>query len=314
MHMLASLMPTITTSHKLLKATTPGSNVAELDFAATAVFTVKAIAEGHAAANFVYRQSDTGLWFLLPRQGFEEKNADQMVTMRELMHFDPTLAQLAAMPPGWGARRAQATAPWQTVSFSRPMQAVQQPAEDEPEERIPDLTIRQHRIASQACFDCVAVGLILLAVGGFIFLTSTRGEILGAPVKLALGIPFMLGGMWTMICGFVVGARKRPLPVLLGLVPLLAAVPFFAMTPEHSALAQLSANAWPDLTANWLQGAWTLEWHGLTIEHGALALIGLVFTWRAIALGIAGKALATRARLQEKRAGDTRRTVRGAAR
>jgi hypothetical protein len=261
------------------------------DVAAAAVFTSADIAAGRSRANYVFRNFGTGLWYFLAYPG-QETAADQMVPMKDLMRLDPSLGKLRAMPPGCGAKRAGMSGDWQPVALAAPAVVEEDPADSEAD-RIEALRLRRHSLANQASTACVCLGLLTGMLGGMIILTATHAEVLGHPSHLVLGIPFIAAGLWTMICGFVAGANRRPLSIVLAALPftVAAASPYLPAATERSPLALLVGAAWSAQPPDWLRTAWSWQWHAITADQMLLAGIVLALLLHALALAVTGKAL-----------------------
>ena len=77
-----------------------------------AVFTTKMIVAGEQPVLLVTHDDDDGAWQFLPLKGeLDERNA-AVVSLREMIERDGTLAQLVDLPLGWRAWRQTPNDPW----------------------------------------------------------------------------------------------------------------------------------------------------------------------------------------------------------
>src|SRR5271166_5870403 len=78
----------------------------------TVVVTLERILRGDSSLVLVTHDAEDGGWqFLDGEHVFEEDGA--IVLLGEMVQFDPSLLELAHLPPGWYAWRAAPDRPWQ---------------------------------------------------------------------------------------------------------------------------------------------------------------------------------------------------------
>ncbi len=83
-----------------------------------AVFTTRQVLEGRPVVR-VSHDADDGAWQFLCDSP-ERPIADaRIVALEEALRRDPTLAEVADLPLGWGAWRARPGAPWQRAPNAR---------------------------------------------------------------------------------------------------------------------------------------------------------------------------------------------------
>ena len=76
-----------------------------------ATFTSRYVLEGEAIC-FVYRGWDDGAWEFLPDRVTEQADT-KLVSLKSVFEMDPTIGELADLPPGWMAKRAGKSSPWE---------------------------------------------------------------------------------------------------------------------------------------------------------------------------------------------------------
>jgi len=76
-----------------------------------AVVTLKEIAQGEAPILLVFHEKGDGDWLFLDGAPFSVENAS-LVPLRSLVKLDPSLVELAKLPPGWTAKRTAPGEPW----------------------------------------------------------------------------------------------------------------------------------------------------------------------------------------------------------
>lgn len=77
-----------------------------------ATLTLKQIMDGTAAILLVCHDGDDGTWQFL--DGATLSMADAiLVALSDVVAHDPSLCELADLPPGWQAVRRDADSPWQ---------------------------------------------------------------------------------------------------------------------------------------------------------------------------------------------------------
>ncbi|HYE06349.1 MAG TPA: hypothetical protein VEL07_12620 [Planctomycetota bacterium] len=269
-------------------------------FATTIVFTEPGIADGTAAVRFAYRQPGTGLWYLLAEPGPGEAVAETMVAMDALLARDPSLAQLAAMPPGRGAQRESPGSSWSVFSIAArgAERAAEATAEAEVEaetgERVAALARRRIDLANTTGACVALAGIVALVIGGFMVLTVKQpAPLYGFAANLALGVPVIAVGLWLLICGIAGGASPRARPILLAALPIIALAVLPLLRPsEAGPLIEVLTAAWPDLLADGWRSAVRQRWHGVSIDQGLFALVALALLWRAVAVAFLGRRLA----------------------
>jgi hypothetical protein len=76
-----------------------------------AVITLKRVARGEAPVRLVAHDADDGCWQFLDGGAADGADAS-VVSLEEMTRIDPTLVELADLPPGWVACRYGPGAPW----------------------------------------------------------------------------------------------------------------------------------------------------------------------------------------------------------
>jgi hypothetical protein len=76
-----------------------------------ACFTVRSIMNGSAPILYVSHDEDDGAWQMLTSDAADMSQA-MLVSLAQLVERDRTLVELADMPLGWTASRADASSPW----------------------------------------------------------------------------------------------------------------------------------------------------------------------------------------------------------
>jgi hypothetical protein len=76
-----------------------------------ACFTVRSIMNGSEPILYVSHDEDDGAWQMLTSDAADMSQA-MLVALAELVARDRTLVELADMPLGWTASRADASSPW----------------------------------------------------------------------------------------------------------------------------------------------------------------------------------------------------------
>jgi hypothetical protein len=77
-----------------------------------AVFTTKSIVFGRQPVLLVTHNEEDGAWQFLPREGAGHVKDAALVSLREMIERDGTLAGLADLPVGWRAWRESSDSPW----------------------------------------------------------------------------------------------------------------------------------------------------------------------------------------------------------
>ncbi|MBA3686565.1 MAG: hypothetical protein H0W72_15185 [Planctomycetes bacterium] len=271
------------------------------DFVEAMVFAGPEIIDHQGFARSVHRQVGTGLWYVLATADQDETHATGLVAMGELLARDPTLARLAAMPPGRGARRRDAQAPWQAFTL-----AARPPAIEHHEEPVASeaavLAQRVRRTAAGAGAIGTLIGLPLLVLGGILALTVDRRDpLFGVPANAALGAGAAVIGAWMLVCGLIAERRATPLPILLGALPCIAAVAYSALaSAQHGLLVRGWSLAWPGTLPDAIAAALDARWHGICGDQAILAVIACSLLWRAgLLLVLRRRLLAEEATLPE---------------
>jgi hypothetical protein len=77
-----------------------------------AILTVRQVTHEGQPILYVTHDADDGMWQFLT--GGTVHRADAMlVSLREVYRIDPTIGELAGLPPGWTATRSAVGQPWQ---------------------------------------------------------------------------------------------------------------------------------------------------------------------------------------------------------
>jgi hypothetical protein len=76
----------------------------------TAAITVRAVLEGDPILHVSHDEDDDGWQFLDGRE--VSVGEGRLISMAEALDRDPTLREIADLPPGWIAWRENASAPW----------------------------------------------------------------------------------------------------------------------------------------------------------------------------------------------------------
>jgi hypothetical protein len=77
-----------------------------------AVFTTKSIIFGRQPVLRVTHNAEDGAWQFLPPEGGGHVKDAALVSLREMIERDGTLAELADLPVGWCAERESPDSPW----------------------------------------------------------------------------------------------------------------------------------------------------------------------------------------------------------
>jgi hypothetical protein len=77
-----------------------------------ATLTTRQVVEDGEPILIVFHYADDGMWQLSTAASFEEADA-MIVSLREVFDIDPSIGELADLPPGWRASRRAAGEPWQ---------------------------------------------------------------------------------------------------------------------------------------------------------------------------------------------------------
>jgi len=80
-----------------------------------AVITLRSIVFDGAPILLVFHDEDDHGWQLLGGGEFDLADA-AIVSLKEIIRRDPTVLQIADLPPGWSAWRSAPNAAWQRVS------------------------------------------------------------------------------------------------------------------------------------------------------------------------------------------------------
>jgi hypothetical protein len=76
--------------------------------------TLRSIVFGGEPILYVSHDADDHGWQFLDGKPFETANA-ALVGLGTIVRHDPTVLELADMPPGWSATRATKGSPWQRI-------------------------------------------------------------------------------------------------------------------------------------------------------------------------------------------------------
>jgi hypothetical protein len=77
-----------------------------------AAFTTRQVVRGREPILAVFHEAEDGAWQFISAAG--ASMADLMiVSLREVFDIDPSIGELADLPPGWQASRRAASEPWQ---------------------------------------------------------------------------------------------------------------------------------------------------------------------------------------------------------
>jgi hypothetical protein len=79
-----------------------------------AAITVRAVLEGAPILHVAHDEDDHG-WQFLDGRAVEERDA-RLIAMAEALRRDPSLREVADLPPGWIAWRESPAHPWQRRS------------------------------------------------------------------------------------------------------------------------------------------------------------------------------------------------------
>ncbi len=86
----------------------------------TEVITLERILRGESLLALVTHDLDDGSWQFLDGEHVFEEDA-VVVLLAEMVQFDPSLVELADLPPGSYALRADAAGPWSRASGEPPV-------------------------------------------------------------------------------------------------------------------------------------------------------------------------------------------------
>ena len=78
----------------------------------TATITTRPVMDGTSWIALVSHDEDDGGWQFIGPEGPLEEQA-MVVGLGSILRVDPTIAELADLPPGWRAWRANRESPWQ---------------------------------------------------------------------------------------------------------------------------------------------------------------------------------------------------------
>jgi hypothetical protein len=73
--------------------------------------TRQVVKDGEPILN-VFHYADDGMWQFSTAAAFEEADA-MVVSLRDIFEIDPSIGELAGLPPGWQASRQGPGEPWQ---------------------------------------------------------------------------------------------------------------------------------------------------------------------------------------------------------
>jgi hypothetical protein len=76
-----------------------------------ATMTVRQVTHGGQPIRLVVRDADDGMWQFLTGGPFEMADA-MIVSLREVYRIDPSIGELADLPPGSQAERSAVGKPW----------------------------------------------------------------------------------------------------------------------------------------------------------------------------------------------------------
>jgi hypothetical protein len=86
----------------------------------TAVFTTRGIVEEGKPILFVTHDQHDGAWEFHTRKTVRLSEA-RIVALDEIMVRDPSIGEVADLPPGWSAIRDSITSPWKRQPISSSM-------------------------------------------------------------------------------------------------------------------------------------------------------------------------------------------------
>ncbi len=87
----------------------------------TEVITLGRVAWGESPLRVVTHDEDDGAWQFLDGDHVTEDDA-LVISLGEMVQFDPSLASLADLPMGWHAWRADAMDDWQRAEGDPPLE------------------------------------------------------------------------------------------------------------------------------------------------------------------------------------------------
>ncbi len=184
------------------------------EFASLTVFTVPDVAAGRIKPLVVLRQADTGLWYVLPTSLTPPRDAEIMVTMGQLMAFDPSLAALVQMKPGLGARRPKPKARWQAFSLAKPERKARKGSsavlvgEGHAAPLAGRARVRAFAV-NQASLWLILLGTVLALVAVIAVINPPGEAIAGMSATSVIGGGLGAIGLWSLVCGFALGAGSR---------------------------------------------------------------------------------------------------------
>jgi hypothetical protein len=79
----------------------------------TAAFTLRDVIDGRKPILLATHDEDDGCWQFLDDRVDPDPDEGVVVPLKQVVHLDPSLLQLADLPLGWCAWRTAADAPWQ---------------------------------------------------------------------------------------------------------------------------------------------------------------------------------------------------------
>jgi hypothetical protein len=85
----------------------------------TEVIALRRVLRGEAPLRLVSHDEDDGSWQFLDGEHVVEDDAT-VVLLGEMLQFDPSLAALAGLPPGWYAYRLGREGPWKRAPGEPP--------------------------------------------------------------------------------------------------------------------------------------------------------------------------------------------------
>ncbi len=80
-----------------------------------AAFTVRRITQGERPILLVVHDADEGMWQFLTGEPIDMADA-LLVSLRSVYRLDPSIGDLADLPPGWQARRSAPGDPWRRTA------------------------------------------------------------------------------------------------------------------------------------------------------------------------------------------------------
>lgn len=76
-----------------------------------ATLTTRQVLEGGEPILHVFHYGDDGMWQFSSAEAFDDADA-RIVSLRQVFDLDPSIGDLAGLPPGWEASRRAPGEPW----------------------------------------------------------------------------------------------------------------------------------------------------------------------------------------------------------